>query len=172
MKKEHRRKVIFILFIICCASITYSYASPSEDIEGAVGIRIVTNDDIGPNFLNGGILTPSGSNPDVEGSSDPNYSSGDNSEGKNVASTASENIGYRFSLTDFNNVEKMFYEKIDITMDNVYPWYSSGVTFQIGSYCDFPIKIETLSRNILSGDPEILDFSLLIIAIQNFNGVS
>ena len=178
--------VIFLVSVIALAGVSGSYAFSSSAFDmgeklgiidmgkfdyldldlidfpeissscGKVGVKIVENDDPGPNYLHiDGNLFPINSPND--GTSDPQYSPGSNNEGKNVASTISYNGECSCSmLVDDECVT--FYKDGTVCISNAYPWYSSGLTLWYGNCGSIPITVSEAKFEVTSGSTELMKF--------------
>lgn len=72
---------------------------------------------------------------------DPNYPPGDNWEGKDVASCEIAN-----SSTGESNKE------VTVTINNAYPWYQPGFTFEIKGEGTVPVKVDNVTGPDWTGD--------------------
>lgn len=71
---------------------------------------------------------------------DPQVLPGENSEGKNVASMISENVGdvyFALGTTEY-------YTAITETIDNAYPYYAPTTRFEIASNGTIPVKLDKI----------------------------
>ena len=159
--------VIFLVAVIASAGFGTSYACHSNNFcfthrsccccDDHIGIKVVATGDPGPNYLNGGLMYPTGSNPRCEGTSDPDYPPGCNDEGKNVASTIAKNECCKCSICKCCNRIR-FYEKVIIGVDNAYPWYASSVTLWFGNCGRTPGEITEIKLVRVHGCEDLLKF--------------
>jgi len=159
--------VIFLVTILASAGIGTSYACYSDNFHFTnncsrccndhIGVRVVATGDPGPNYLNGGLMYPTGSNPRCEGTSDPDYHPGYNDEGKNVASTIAKNRVFKCNI--FKDCRRVrFFEKVVIRIDNAYPWYASSVTLWFGNCGNTPGEIIKIRLVKVEGCEDLLKF--------------
>jgi len=187
MRMKLKLGVLFLVSVIASAGISGSYALSFEGFKisdkldfmewpdfdylkidnieipdsgysscGKVGVKIVGTDDPGPNFLqDGGRIYPI--NTPVDGTADPQYNPGVNTEGKNVASTQFCNGQYLFSMKVNNECVK-FYKDGAVCVNNAYPWYASGVNLWFGNGGSIPITVSNVKIEVISGSSELLKF--------------
>jgi len=159
--------VIALVAVIASAGIGTSYACHSNSFhfidrcycycDNHIGMKVVATGDPGPNYLNGGLMYPTGNNPRCEGTSDPDYHPGCNVEGKNVASTIAKNRDFKCSISKCCRPIR-FYEKVVIKVDNAYPWYASSVTLWFGNCGRTPGKITEIKLVRVEGCEDLLKF--------------
>lgn len=146
--KSAKIGAIFLISVMALAGVGAGYAMWFQDLtidveintgEFKVGVRDDGTGDPGPNYLDGGELFPDPAYPD-EGTADPNHEPGDNSEGKNVASTISEQGVWKFEKL-IDDVWVDFYHDISETIDNAYPWYASWIKITFANGGTIPAKI-------------------------------
>ena len=142
---------IFIIAIMALAATGAGYALWSETLtitgtintgEFKIGVRDDGTGDPGPSFAEGGLLYPptTGLRPIALGNADPNYPPGDNSEGKNIASTRSINpVAYEY----FEKDGKQYYTQIEEHVYNAYPWYASWIQITFANGGTVPAKIDS-----------------------------
>ena len=142
--KAAKLGVIFLVSVMALATAGAGYALWFEDLSidstiitgnFKIGIRDDGTGDPGPHYLAGGELHPIQS--PIDGTIDDNHAPGDNSEGKNVASTISTQ-GTPYFL--FGGSE--YYYDIIETVDNAYPWYASSMNITFANGGTVPAKIK------------------------------
>lgn len=160
--KTAKLGVIFLVSMMALAAAGAGYALWSEDLNVnmeintgvfKIGVRNDGTGDEGPHYLQpGGLLFPVDSPND--GTADMNTQPGDNSEGKNVASTISTNPTQIYFVKDSKN----YFHSTTETVYNAYPWYTSWVMFTFANGGTIPAKINDWTTTIISDPDGLLDF--------------
>ena len=130
--------------VIASAGIGTSYAAYSREFK--IG-------DNNQNHLLVGISAICTDDPDSN--PDPQHFPGHNDELKHVATTTCENRTHLFSRwIGGKNID--FYNEMLLTIENAYPWYSTGVAYYLVNGDSIKnVKITTILRATAVQDPEI-----------------
>jgi hypothetical protein len=160
---------IFLISVMALAGVSAGYALWFQDltIKGeihtgkfCIGIRDVDTGDPGPNYMQpGGKLFPTipeEGTADLDSNDYPFYfhiDTGDNDEGKNVASTISINGKYK---CEHEGVD--FYHDITEQVWNAYPWYCSWIYIEFANCGTVPGKIADGRFTAISDPDGIMNF--------------
>jgi hypothetical protein len=85
---------------------------------------------------------------------DPAAPPGHNEEGKDVAVHESINGEYKCTHTTWGD----FYHGVIETIYNAYPYYKSGTVIEFANCGTIPAKIDTVTMQVIDGNPVILDY--------------